>query len=490
MLYLILLIVEHILVEASGLSLNCTNDYDKLMSCNTDAENCTRRTVTIYDSDQRATCAFHSCVRGCCCSTKMKMLLSYGDEFSAEIFEDEQMVHSQTIKVEETIKPKAPHIDSFSQSHGIYQIKWRTNMRKPILGRLMANVTYKKIGGNIMISEPATVSTSDDKNTFEILGRDLEPSTTYVIFVKTYTSFGFVSDSSNVVEFTTASAPTYDWLIALILCLSVAAIVISGVLFTSFFKLKGKLWDKAASDTMPKLLDFKHSKKVILKPESLSVDSLSVEPPRSKSLTLSKESLSDTSGRSGQTSGISTASSSLDYANTEPLDIEAFVLEALKNALPNFVPSFSLEEPTQSSTLPPPVEKTPCPIVFDNKSYLSTEINQNDDVNLQMTCDSGYHLSDGPTLHDFINPPHVSAVIEMDMSYQPCAQSEEASGDSLNLLPVIYSYQEFDKLVELSSNTSSVREAEDCQLVLDQSHFVLFPQTSNDIFVDHAYHCV
>lgn len=448
--------MEYFLVETSGLSLNCTNDYDKLMSCNIDDNNCTRLKLTVLNDGQTETCAFESCVRGCCCSTEMD--LYYGDELLARVFKDGQIVHKQTFKVHETIKPKAPHIDTHSQSNGIYEIQWRTNMKTSIREQLRAIVTYWKKGDDNKISRHENITTykEEDKYCSVIYGQDLEPSTTYVISVKTYTAFGLVSDNSNEMEFTTASS-TNGGLIALILCLSVFAIVGSSVAFSSFFKLKGKLWDKAAKDEKPDILDFKPNKKAVLTPESLSVDSLSVEPLVSKNnLTLSKESLSDYSSRSGQTSGISTASSSLDYANTEPVDMEACVLEALKNAFPIFTPAediCSLEGP-----------KTFSPIVFDNIIYFSNEINSTEDVDLQTSRDRG-------------------AVME-------CTQPEEASSSSQNLLTVEYGYQEFEKLVEQSKNTSSVEKAGEYQSVMDQSHCVIIPHTSNDMIVDHGYHCV
>uniref|UniRef100_A0A8C6WGG1 Uncharacterized protein n=1 Tax=Neogobius melanostomus TaxID=47308 RepID=A0A8C6WGG1_9GOBI len=327
-----------------------------------------------------------------------------------------------------------------------------------------------------------------DINYFDIVGQDLEPSTTYVVSVKTNTSSGVLSESSNVMAFTTGKLTTASssnvWLIAMILCLSVAAIAISALAFASFINVKGKLWDKAAKDKKPKLLDIKPNENVILKPESLKVHSLSVEPLVTKdSLTLSKESLSDGSGRSGHTSGISMASSSLAYAETQPVDTEACVLAALQDVFPFFR-----------------FKKTSSPIVFDNKSYISNS--PNDDVHMQKTFDSGYHSSYGPTLHDFIIPPHVSANMEMDMSYQPCAQSGEASSPSQNLLPVVYGYQGFEKLVKQSNNMSSTENAEECPSLIpgltndtktaevDPSHCVIVPHVSNEIIVEDGYHCV
>lgn len=487
MVYFILLVLGNILVETSGLSLNCTNDFEKHMSCVTDAHDCSGLRMTLNADWQSGVCEFKSGDRGCCCSANM--ILVVGDEYVATVYKDGQSIHSQTIPVYETIKPPAPVIKSVAPLNEIYQVQWKTNAKKSILDELRAIVTYQKKGDSHKSSEDIKPSTMQDMNYFNI--GHLEPNTTYVVSVKTYTTFKVFSDDSNKMEFTTGeqrSSSTNGGLLAIILCLSVGSIVISGLAFAFFVKLKGKFWDKAAKDEKPKLLDIKPNKKVILTPEALSVYSLSVEPLVQKdSLVLSKESLSDTSGRSGQTSGISTASSSLDYANTQPVDIEACVLEFLKNAFPIFTPAedtLSSEKPIQCSPIHPPLEEISSLTVFENEAYFRTKTSPADDLDTQITGDSGYHSSDGPALKNFINQPHVSAVMETDMSYQPCAQSGEASTDSQNPLPVVYSYQDFGKLVEQSNNMSPIENTGECQTS------VVIPHVSNDIIVDPGYHCV
>lgn len=488
MIYFILLIVGKMLVVTSGFSLNCTNDMETLISCYIEAENCTRlsqrmdRLNNVADTSMTGTCEFEPCARGCCCTTKLKFL-SLGDNFSAKVYKDGQRVHSQTINLDHTYKPPAPSI-SVEQMNG--KIQWCLNETKYI-PELKAIVTFQKIGSNNKPPEPWKVnSTKVNEKCYETDDFSLEPNTAYVVSVKIYANFGVVSDSSEK-YFTTAppkqsNKPPKEGLITIILCLSVAAIIFSATAFAFSVSLKGKLWDKVKEER-PKLLDIKPNKKVILTPETLSVYSLSVEPLVPKnSLTLSKESLYDSS--SGQTSGISTASSSDDFDDC--------VLQALKGAFPNFTPAkntFSFDESPQGCVGPPPLEKTPSPVSFDNNSYIST--NQTDrthDMDLQMTCDAGYDSSDGPTLQDFVAPTHVSVAMAMDMSYQPCALSGEASGGSQKL-SVSYGYQGFEDLVEQSNHMSSTEEAEEC-LSLIQGVSDDVPSASNEIIVDHGYHCV
>ncbi|XP_020797279.2 uncharacterized protein LOC110175441 isoform X2 [Boleophthalmus pectinirostris] len=502
MVYLIFLIVGIILCETSGFNLNCTNDYETLMSCHIDARNCAELRMTLNDTKKpRKTCSFHPCVGGCCC--KMEMTdneLSIGNAFTAEVYENRQGVHKQTIKIYETIKPKTPTIISVDKLNGLYRIQWKTNAKMLMREELSAIVTYQKKGDNTKNIIRVKPSQIKDMNNCEILGRDLEPNTTYVVNVITYTNSNVFSDSSQEVEFTTDSSQN-GLFIAAIISLCVIAIAVSGVSFVSFIKLKGKLWDKAARVEKPNLLNIKHKKEVILTPELLSVYSLSVEPLISKdSLMLSKESLSDSSGRSGQSSGMSSASSSLGYANTQPFDSEAGVLEALQNAFPLSIPSTDTlghGEPRQNWVIRPDESL----VTFENESYISTLSPQTtDDVDRQEMGDSGYHSSDAPPLQDFIIPTHVSTT-DIDMSYHPCTLSEDASNDlsPQKSLPVVYGCHGLEKVQQ--SNNALSEHNNDCQVLLsgltnisktsEVGHFQIeIPHVSNEMIVDSGYHCV
>lgn len=496
MICFILLIVGNALAVTSELSLKCTNDLITTISCYTEAHNCSRlslRMARLYNAYESMTgrCEFEACDRGCCCTTTLEFL-SLRDTFSAEMFKDGQSLHNQTISIEDTFKPPAPSI-SVEQFSGIHKIQWCTNAKKYIRDDLEAVVTYQKKGSNSKTFEhrgqSTKVSESTKVNCYEMYGPRLEPNTTYVLSVRTIRNPGVFSDSSNEKKFTTPleQTSTNGGLIALILCLSVAAIIVSAATFILIFRLKGKLWDKVKEER-PKILDFKPNKEVILRPESLSVTSLSVEPLIPKvSLTLSKESLYFSS--SGQTSGISSASSSPAYNDLHPEDIGARVLEALGSVFPNFPAArdtSSSDDPPQGNTSSPPLEKTPSPIFLHNGCYFSNhQADSTDDVDMQMNYDIGYNSSDCPPLHDFIAPPHASVAMETDMSYQSCAPSGEASGCSQNL-PVIYGYQGFEKLVEQSNNMSSMQETVDS---LIQGVSDAAPRISNEIIVDYGYHC-
>ncbi|XP_072321782.1 interleukin-4 receptor subunit alpha [Eucyclogobius newberryi] len=504
MFFRVLIIAEILLFETSGFKLLCTNNQNTSISCHIDtthyAEVKVKLTLNETESFETWTCAFDPCVGGCCCEIDVTPIMLLDNIFLAEIYVGEQRVHSQTINALKTFKPPNPFIISVDKINESYQVKWRTNTERALREDLWAVVTFQKKGDKPKKSEILRMSTVEDINYYEILGQDLEPGTTYAVSVKTYTRYNVSSDSSKEVEFTTARNGV---IIAVILSLCVVSIVVSAVLFAAFIKLKGKLWDNAVKVEKPKLLNIKPKKQMILTSESLLVHSFSVEPlvPR-KSLTSSKESLSNSCGGSGQTSGMSSASSSPEYANTEPLDIdiEAVVMEAIQNDLRMFTPS--MHAPGSGEPKPNwvffPSETTAVPLVFENTCYMTQSPKMTCDVGRPVASDSSYHSSDAPRIQDLLIPPHVST-IETDMSYQPCPQSEEASNaaGSHIFLPVVYGFQDFERQ---SNNVLSGHNSECPSLITgftnilqtsDMGQFqVGIPQVSDEIIVDSGYHSV
>lgn len=131
-------------------------------------------------------------------------MLIYGETFTANVLKRGLSVHSQTISIADTMKPQAPTIIKVEKANGIYRIQWTTNTREFIRKNLLATVTYQKKGDNEKVSETVKPSTMNDLNVYEIPWSNLEPHTTYVVKVNTYTSYGVFNDSEEV-EFTTSN---------------------------------------------------------------------------------------------------------------------------------------------------------------------------------------------------------------------------------------------------------------------------------------------
>lgn len=192
-----------------------------------------------------------------------------------------------------------------------------------------------------------------------------------------------------------------------------------------------------------------------------------------------KESLKDSSsGSYQQSSGISTGSSTLSYANTEPVDIKACVQEALGKALKSISPTSPLatrplKDLNRDSGLVSS-SYNPCGIRADNMSMGSLGLdnrsysllipslqhpNMTDSsdgqTQVEMLCDSSYHPMEGNTVIDaeqqapaclLLNfPPMASSLVQTDMSYQQCNAGPERSSCAEN-----------SSLSSISSGTNTV----------------------------------
>lgn len=424
----------------AGHNIACTNDYDKMMHCQFSAQNCAEYYMTVrsnggYGEDpcKPVHCGV-SLTGQCCCSAEMTLVR--GETHTAVVRKGSQDVDSRVIAVTDTIKPKAATNLSVRESNGNFLLTWKTD-----IGRLpedpQANVTYHKKGSTDMVSEFINPETMDGKSYHEILGEHLEPSTTYVVSVKSYVNeSGLFSDSSNEVEFHTPVAP-HVLITAVIVSLSVAAVIISAVIYGCYVKVKTMWWDKCPN---PKLPIMQQSKQQLLKPRSPSMSRICIEPLAPlDTKSWSKGSLKDISGESSpQSSGISTVSSCFSYATTEPPNIIACVQDALGKAFPNISPisPFTTNPLTESGR---PEDTSSGSASFFNRTYSILIPNFPQQISMdssgiqtqeEMLCDSPYHPCEGdvvicPDQQAPASPlidlsPAVVPHVPVDMSYQQC----------------------------------------------------------------------
>uniref|UniRef100_A0A8C9YD19 Fibronectin type-III domain-containing protein n=1 Tax=Sander lucioperca TaxID=283035 RepID=A0A8C9YD19_SANLU len=385
---------------------------------------------------------FKPCDTAQCCSVHQEEILVVGESFTATVWKGGNHIESKIInsinliQIQNNIKPKTPTIVSVNESNGNFHVKWKQNVKESLRDNLAANVTYHKKGDVYAVVKPTTL---DEFGYYEILGRNLDPSTTYAVSVKSYLDLsGKFSDSSEEWEFTTRKCHLFSLL------------------------LKTKWWDTVAKCPNPKLL--------IMHPGEQEVSCLVILTYLTHlSVFRSKESLRESSGSLQQSSGISTGSSGLSYANTEP-NVIACVQDALLKALPNISPishfiTNSFTEVNQDSGLLSP-SYNPCGVRaddmssgscgFENKTY-SILIPSGPHQNLtdaEMLCDCAYHPSAGDvTCADqhapacpLVNfPPVVLPLMPTDMSYQ---QSNADPGG--------FSYAEESSLSSVSSGTNTI----------------------------------
>ncbi|XP_061523549.1 uncharacterized protein LOC133397085 [Phycodurus eques] len=334
-------------VDLSGVNLDCTSDYEKLMSCHFDAPSCTDYNVTMWSLDGygESYCLPVQCASGkCCCSISMILILD--KNHMAFVRRGGEYVESKNISVKHSIKPQTPTIFSVNETNGNFQVIWRTNINKRSIREIIStNLTYRKKGDTKEVTEVVKAPQVETPLCYpcvstEILGAHLEPSTTYDVTVQSFLPWKSPpSDRSKEYEFSTP-ASRESLLLTLIISLSLVAITMSSVAYVSYVKCRTKYWDSVSDYQNSKLLDINPSEVEVLKPMPLIISSIDVETLTPDGLKpWSKDSLIDSSTESLlQSSGTSSGPPSLSYACTEAADIIAGVQGALSKALMNIIP--------------------------------------------------------------------------------------------------------------------------------------------------------
>lgn len=188
------------------------------------------------------------------------------------------------------------------------------------------------------------------------------------------------------------------------------------------------------------------------------------------------DSSSSSSENTRQSSGISTGSSCLSYANAEPANVIAGVHDALCKALPNISPI----SPLTTSPFPETTKDSgffsvlsnPCGAVdvnsgFDNKSYsifipssMQQDATDSPEVQPQaeMACESAYRPSEGdtsacaeqqaPVCPLFTLPLQAAPLVPTDMSYHQCNAESGLSSTSHDPEAARASFDELVKRAE------------------------------------------
>ncbi|XP_078139399.1 interleukin-4 receptor subunit alpha [Centroberyx gerrardi] len=446
--------------------LYCTNDFVDTMFCQfrptSDQPDCTEYSLNLMANIEQKPMAHCNFKRregfGGACSCSIKMMLVLGETHNATLLEGGQERESKIISINDSIKPRAPTVKVEVSKNGNFMVTWKTNMEATMLNNnITSTVTYGKKGEKKTDMVHKVVGTATSS---VILRKDLQPSTAYVVSVKTFASFSkHSSDSSEECEFTTSD---FDIFLAVIISLSFAAVIITSVVFGCYVRFKAKWWDKIAECPNPTLLNMLPGEQKLLQPLQTHFSSIYVDlSVLNDGKPWSKCSLTDTSSESyQQSSGINTGSSSLGYANTLPADIITNVQEALCKALPQLalmssVTNSSLTESHKDNGLLS-TAYSPCSVTqddlnspgsssFDNKTYSilipsSQQITSGSSENHMqpvVSCDPAYLPSEGDILRnacpdqqvpaclvtgqqDAVLPLVVSSCMQTDFSYQPC----------------------------------------------------------------------
>uniref|UniRef100_UPI003AAB8B48 uncharacterized protein n=1 Tax=Centroberyx gerrardi TaxID=166262 RepID=UPI003AAB8B48 len=476
--FILLLILGNMLsVTPSGLEkdLYCTNDYVDTMFCHfkptSDQPDCTEYSLNLTGNileKPKVHCNFkrrEGFSGACCCSIKMIFVL--GETHTATLLKGGQELKSKIISIKDSIKPKTPTVKVEETENGNFRVTWKTNYKATTLNDdITSTVTYGKKGEEKTDMVHKVVGTATSS---VILRKDLQPSTAYVVSVKTFASFSkHSSDSSEECEFTTLFTSKtqtihvrvgktclksllrvltltlfyvhftadFDIFLAVIISLSFAAVIITSVVFGCYVRFKAKWWDKIAECPNPTLLNMLPGEQKLLQPLQTHFSSIYVDlSVLNDGKPWSKCSLTDTSSESyQQSSGINTGSSSLGYANTLPADIITNVQEALCKALPQLalmssVTNSSLTESHKDNGLLS-TAYSPCSVTqddlnspgsssFDNKTYSilipsSQQITSGSSENHMqpvVSCDPAYLPSEGDILRNACPDQQVPACL-------------------------------------------------------------------------------
>ncbi|XP_028299126.1 uncharacterized protein LOC114461321 isoform X2 [Gouania willdenowi] len=440
----------------AGFKLNCTNDFNELISCQLEHPNCTGHSLTLQNNWLEVeNCSLEQCGSGwCCCSVQMKLL--YGDDHVVTVWERGRPMGSKTFVVEQSVKPKTPTIISVNETNGNFDIMWESNMRGIVKDSLRSELTYYKEGDTVKNHIPVKHITVNGLYYYKLPGRQLEPGTTYVLSVRSISNWsGKMSNSSPVWQFNTSSSSSSSdsLLIIVASCLSVAAVIFSA--YFCYVKFKANWWYSGVHSTSGLLL-LHSSKQEVLKPVPPLISSVCVYPLDSEDYhPWSKVSVSENSSGIFQHSGISTGSSHPSDSSTDNVHVIECVQRALVKAFPLINLMSPLDPDLRIENKVPSLPSGSCQIL--NKTYSSSLPNTSctrpmvvdpSEVKwrTEMLCDPAYRLTDSdvtacclqqgstftlPAPQDFISSSLFSSSAMTDMSYQPCSvDSGRVTNDS------------------------------------------------------------
>ncbi|XP_059923126.1 uncharacterized protein LOC132469216 [Gadus macrocephalus] len=352
-------------MAAQGLNFHCDNDFDRLMTCAfnppPDDPSCAEYTLnTRVEGSQRYTernCNLISDpVRTGRCSCSLDINgFNVGDNYTTTLRKAGALVESKYISAYDNIKPKAPILTSVTREKGNYLVAWDTKYNDPSFD-LMVWLNYRKEGEN------GTEVDVSFMESYEILGKSLEPSTEYLVSVQSYSVF--YSERSGDLTFTTPVSPT-SIAVAVIVSLCVAAFIITSFLYLFCTRLKESWWDSVGDYKNSTLLFMVAGDHKVLMPQKTPLSSVYVEACKEDEF---EEKPLDSGGNSLQSTRAESVSSSLGYSQKVSIDLISDVEEAMRMAFPQ-LSTAPCHIVAHSNNGYNPVAGTSSPSVFENMTY-------------------------------------------------------------------------------------------------------------------------
>uniref|UniRef100_A0A672K614 Interleukin-4 receptor subunit alpha-like n=1 Tax=Sinocyclocheilus grahami TaxID=75366 RepID=A0A672K614_SINGR len=242
--------------EPTKEDLKCFNDYETEMKCSLSSDrlqSCSgyklNITHPVFNTFEKYTCIFERSHHSDNCECKIKVQGFVATEiFSTTLLEGTNVLLSKIFMTSDFIKPKSPVLSVQKTENGNFNVTWDDQYDKSgLAGRnffesLRINLTYGIKGGHENISK----TVPNTMGSFEIVAKNLQPNTNYILTAtmsSDYNDHSISSDQSATVEFTTSSSPNKIAKIMIPL-LCVGLIIIICIIFICILSMKTIWWDK------------------------------------------------------------------------------------------------------------------------------------------------------------------------------------------------------------------------------------------------------
>lgn len=210
----------------------------------------------------------------CDCSTSMTLII--GEHLTVKLLSAGKLLSTKNISVKDSIKLKVPTITAVEpHTNGNFMIKWKTNYEKEEFGNdLITKLMYKKKG------EKDWVTHTTQFYFYEILGRDLEPNSHYVLTVRTTINNTVISSDTSEERDMTTSVSFYGLFKIVITAVCCIAVSLTCALFWCYVRFKSKWWDIIPTSPNKDLLNIVPTEPWILSPSQTTSCPISVDSPK------------------------------------------------------------------------------------------------------------------------------------------------------------------------------------------------------------------
>ncbi|KAK2916617.1 hypothetical protein Q8A67_000991 [Cirrhinus molitorella] len=274
--------------EPTKEDLKCFNDYETEMQCSLPAHHLKRCSgyklnITHTKLSEKYTCSFARSHHSANCECKIKVPEFVTKEiFNTTLLEGTNVLLNKIFMTEEFIKPKTPVLNVQKTENGNFNVTWNDQYEKNglvksyFLEKLRIDLTYGIKGGHENINR----SVLNKAKSFDIVGKNLQPNTNYILTATMSTGYNdhkISSDQSAPVEFTTSSSPN-EIARMVIPPLCVGLIIIICIIFNCILRMKTNWWDKISK---PKIdASLREENDHVLPPPVLKFSPVHLEIPK------------------------------------------------------------------------------------------------------------------------------------------------------------------------------------------------------------------